>query len=122
MGEIIKVNIIDFKIIPSVDGKVSIFTEDISKTLYELDQHNLAIDNKPHNSAMSFKKDSYMWDWSKLPKSKIKEVFNLYKQKNWSNLMSIHNTYNLSDDYYCCSSYINLIIKAIKEYESRVGF
>ena len=43
-----------------------------------------------------------MWDFSKLPIEKHTEVVDLVERKAWGLLMSIHNEYQLSAEFYCC--------------------
>lgn len=43
-----------------------------------------------------------MWNFDLLPKSEHAKVIDLYKRRQWGDLMAIHNRYQLSPHYYCC--------------------
>lgn len=44
-----------------------------------------------------------MWDFSKIPKNRMNEVFDLIQNKSWGKLMDIHNELNLSPQILCCN-------------------
>lgn len=46
---------------------------------------------------------SELWDFSKIPDSRIEEVLELVNSRSGGRLMAIHNDYQLSKEYYCCS-------------------
>lgn len=47
-----------------------------------------------------------MWDLSKMSKKKWDVVFEYVKMKDWKNIFDVHNTLKLTDEIYCCDSYI----------------
>jgi hypothetical protein len=54
------------------------------------------------------------WDFSKLPKEKHSEVIELFEKRDMGKLMVIHNTYKLSDFFYCCGTDGNSVLNWFK--------
>lgn len=44
----------------------------------------------------------YEWDFSKLPEHEHARVAQLIELNKWSELITIHDQYSLSENYYCC--------------------
>jgi hypothetical protein len=44
-----------------------------------------------------------MWDFTKLPEAKKQEAKELFAAKKWGELMKMHNDFELSENYYCCT-------------------
>lgn len=84
----------DFDIIvePFPDGKI----EDIKRTLPSW--ADLVINPLPDDPKILVP----MWDFTKLPDEKHDEVIDLVERRSWGVLMSIHNEYRLSAEFYCC--------------------
>lgn len=45
----------------------------------------------------------FKWDFSKLPEHEHERVKELVRLNEWRELVDIHDQYELSQNYYCCS-------------------
>lgn len=84
---------------------------------------------KSYNEAVSPKVINYpshnpissevpLWDLTKLSPDDITNIKDLYSNGNYSAIMTIHNTKQLTSEYYCCASYmahIDLNIKSLDD-------
>jgi hypothetical protein len=66
-----------------------------------------------HNSYLT--KDKDKWDITKIDEETKNELKRLYKDKNYSEIILIHNKLKLSGMTYCCEKHITLINKNISE-------
>ena len=72
-----------------------------------ISEHNERVKNRTESKRTILKEViNEHWDLSKIDETLKQELLRLYKEAKYKEIMKIHNKEKLSDDFYCCDSYI----------------
>lgn len=87
------------------------------ESIDQLKRHNSRIKvNSPRKIIKYRNQNVEEWDWSKISSEKLLEIKKHYSTQTWPKIMKIHNELKLTEQVYCCESYVDHIKINIEKY------